>query len=42
MFKSSLAKYLTAFIIIILVSFILLSGIITAVIRTRIENDTKT
>ena len=36
MFKSSFAKYLTAFVIIILVSFLMLSGIITSMIRTHV------
>ncbi len=34
MFKSAFSKYLTAFIIIILLSFLMLSGIITSMIRT--------
>ena len=41
MFKSSFSKYLTAFIIIIFVSFVLLSGIITSIIRTRVSDDKK-
>ena len=39
MFKSSFSKYLTAFIIIILVSFLMLSGIITSMIRTHVTAD---
>ena len=39
MFKSSFAKYLTAFVIIILVSFLMLSGIITSMIRTQVTAD---
>ena len=39
MFKSSFAKYLTAFVIIILVSFLMLSGIITSMIRTHVASD---
>ena len=41
MFKSSFSKYLTAFIIIILVSFFLLSGIITSMLRTQMLSDKK-
>ncbi len=39
MFKSSFSKYLTAFICIILISFLMLSGIITSMIRTHIVQD---
>ena len=39
MFKSSFSKYLTAFVIIILVSFLMLSGIITSMIRTHVRSD---
>lgn len=39
MFKSSFAKYLTAFVIIILISFLMLSGIITSMIRTHVTAD---
>ena len=39
MFKSSFSKYLTAFVIIILVSFLMLSGIITSMIRTHVTSD---
>ena len=39
MFKSSFSKYLTAFVIIILVSFLMLSGIITSMIRTHVTAD---
>lgn len=42
MFKSSFAKYLSAFVIIIFTSFIILSGIITAIIHYDITNDKKT
>ncbi len=41
MFKSLFSKYLTAFVIIILVSFFMLSGIITSMIRTQILSDKK-
>ncbi len=41
MFKSSFSKYLTAFIIIILVSFLMLSGIITSMIRSQVMSDKK-
>lgn len=39
MFKSSFSKYLTAFVIIILLSFLMLSGIITSMIRTHVTAD---
>ena len=39
MFKSSFSKYLTAFVIIILISFLMLSGIITSMIRTHVTAD---
>lgn len=39
MFKSSFSKYLTAFVIIIFISFVLLSGIITSIIRTQVSDD---
>ncbi len=39
MLKSSFSKYLTAFVIIILISFIVLAGIITSMIRTHITAD---
>ncbi len=39
MFKSSFSKYLTAFVVIILVSFLMLSGIITSMIRSHITVD---
>ena len=39
MFKSSFSKYLTAFIIIILISFLMLSGIITSMIRAHVSFD---
>ena len=39
MFKSSFAKYLTAFVLIILVSFLILAGIITSMIRSFMNDD---
>ena len=39
MFKSSFAKYLTTFIVIILVSFLTLSGIITSMIQSFVTNE---
>ena len=39
MFKSSFAKYLTAFTVVILLSFVFLSGIITVVIHVDITKD---
>ncbi len=39
MLKSSFSKYLTAFVIIILVSFLMLSGIITSIIKTHAVNE---
>lgn len=39
MFKSTFAKYLTAFILIILISFLILSGIITSMIKTYAIED---
>ena len=39
MFKTSFAKHLTAFIVIILISFITLSGIITSMIRNHATED---
>ncbi len=39
MFKSSFSKYLTAFVIIITISFLMLSGIITSMIRTHVTAD---
>ncbi len=39
MFKSSFSKYLTAFVFIILISFIILSGIITSMIRSFVNDD---
>ena len=39
MFKSSFSKYLTAFVVIIFVSFLMLSGIITSIIRTHVTED---
>ncbi len=39
MFKTSFSKYITAFVIIIFVSFLTLSGIITSIIRSRLTQD---
>lgn len=39
MFKSTFSKYLTAFILIILISFLMLSGIITSMIKTYAVED---
>ncbi len=39
MFKSAFSKYLTAFIVIILISFMMLSGIITTMIRTYVTEE---
>lgn len=39
MFKTSFSKYITAFIIIILISFLTLSGIITSIIRNKLTQD---
>ena len=41
MFKTSFSKYLTAFVIIILVSFAILSGIITSMVRNYAFSDTE-
>ncbi len=41
MFKSSFARYLTAFVIIIFVSFVVLSSIITSLVRAYVTNDTE-
>lgn len=41
MFKTSFSKYLTAFVIIIFVSFVILSGIITAMVRNYAFSDTE-
>ncbi len=41
MFKSSFSKYLIAFVLIILVSFIMLSGIITSMIRSYMTEETE-
>ena len=41
MFKSSFSKYLTAFVLIIFISFLILSGIITSMIRTQVVSDKK-
>lgn len=41
MFKSSFAKYLVAFVLIILMSFIMLSGIITSIIRNYVSDQTE-
>lgn len=39
MFKSTFSKYLAAFILIILISFLILSGIVTSMIQTYINDD---
>ena len=39
MFKSTFSKYLAAFVLIILISFIMLSGIITSIIKNRVNED---
>ena len=39
MFKSSFSKYLTAFVLIILISFLMLSGIIASMIRSHVTDD---
>ncbi len=39
MFKSSFSKYLAAFFVVIFVSFLVLSGIITSVIRNHVTHD---
>ena len=41
MFKTSFSKYLTAFVIIILISFTASSGIITSIVRAYASNETK-
>ena len=41
MLKSSFAKYITAFITIIFLSFLMLSGIITSIIRGYVSNETE-
>lgn len=41
MFKSSFSKYITAFVIIILLSFLMLSGIITSIIKTHAFDEKK-
>ena len=41
MFKTSFAKYLAAFIVIIFVSFAILTGIITSLVRTYAFSDTE-
>lgn len=41
MFKTSFSKYLTAFVIIIFVSFAILSSIITSMIHTFVSNETE-
>jgi len=40
LFKTSFAKYLTAFVLIILVSFLILSSIITSIIRSFVSSET--
>ena len=39
MFKSTFYKYITAFVAIILISFLMLSGIITSIINSYVNND---
>ena len=39
MFKSTFSKYITAFVAIILISFLMLSGIITSIINSYVNND---
>lgn len=39
MFKSSFAKYLTAFVLIIFISFFILSSIITSMVRSHVTSD---
>ena len=39
MFKSTFSKYLTAFVLIILLSFLMLSGIITSMVRSYVTED---
>ncbi len=41
MFKSSFSKYLTAFVLIIFVSFLMLSSIITSMVRSHVTADKK-
>ena len=41
MFKTLFSKYLTAFVLIILLSFVMLSSIITSMIRTYVDEDTR-
>ncbi|MBO5206644.1 MAG: HAMP domain-containing histidine kinase [Clostridia bacterium] len=41
MFKTSFSKYLTAFVIIIFLSFLMLSGIITSIIRSYVSSETE-
>ncbi len=41
MFKTTFSKYLTAFVIIILVSFVILAGIITSMVRNYAFSDTE-
>ena len=41
MFKSSFSKYLAAFVLIIFFSFVMLSGIITSMIRSYMDEDTR-
>lgn len=41
MFKSSFSKYLAAFVLIIFLSFLMLSGIITSMIRSYVDEDTR-
>ena len=41
MFKSTFSKYLTALVIIIIVSFVILAGIITSMVRNYAFSDTE-
>ena len=41
MFKTSFSKYLAAFVLIIFLSFVMLSGIITSMIRSYMDEDTR-
>ena len=41
MFKTSFSKYLAAFVLIIFLSFLMLSGIITSMIRSYVDEDTR-
>ena len=39
MFKSTFAKYLTAFILVLMISFVILSGIVTTTIRSHVSRE---